>query len=255
VLDPEVPSKGLRDGDGVQLMPSVSLSPDEVRAAYNRLHARGAIQSMPGHQARLLRLLCPRVGCRLLDVGCGTGDMLVAAAEAGLRAAGVDVSDIGVEAARRRVPEAEVVVSAAEELPFPDAAFDYVTCMGSLEHFAEPDRGLAEMIRVTKPDGRVLILVPNSRHYWMPVLRLVRALFPGLSQPVERHASRQEWERLFGGQGLKVMSAHKDNDWYVRGRLLQSLVRALGRVTPAAISYSLVFVCRPRAREGAGPAD
>lgn len=230
------------------------LSQEEVRVAYNRIHARGAIQSVPGHQAHLLSLLQPRAGARLLDVGCGTGDMLAAAVGRGLSAIGLDVSDVGVEAARRRVPEAECVVGAAEELPFADASFDYVTCMGSLEHFADPERSLAEMVRVVRPDGHLLVFLPNSRHYWMPVLRTIRALFPGLAQPVERHASRQGWEELLRRQGLEVVSVHKDNDWYVPGRLLQTVVRALGRITPMAISYSLVFVCRPARLPGRGQA-
>ncbi len=228
----------------------VGLSQEEVRVAYNRIHARGAIQSVPGHKAHLLSLLQPRVGARLLDVGCGAGEMLAAAVARGLSAVGLDVSDVAVEAARQRVPEAECVVGVAEELPFGDASFDYVSCMGSLEHFADLGRSLSEMMRVVRPDGRLLILVPNSRHYWMPVLRTVRAIFPQLSQPVERHASRQEWEELLRRHGLEVISVHKDNDWYVPGRLLQTVVRALGRITPMAVSYSLVFVCRPARTRG-----
>ncbi len=200
---------------------------------------------MPGHQTRLLSMLEPRTGARLLDVGCGTGDMLQAAVDRNLSAVGLDVSDVGVESARRRVPKVECVVGAAENLPFADASFDCVTCMGSLEHFVDMERALAEMIRVTRPDGRLLILVPNSRHYWMPVLRVVRAVFPKLAQPVERHATPQEWERLLTKQGLRILAVHKDNDWYVPGRLLQAVVRALGRVTPKAVSYSLVFICCP----------
>ena len=91
------------------------------------------------------RLLHPIVkGHALLDVGCGTGLLLKTAAAAGLQTYGLDLSDAAVAMSRKNSPTSQVVQGEGEHLPFADAQFDYVCCIGSLEHYADVERGLAE---------------------------------------------------------------------------------------------------------------
>lgn len=222
------------------------LTRDELCVAYNRIHARGGMNAVHGYYDWLLSLLQPSQG-RLLDVGCGTGAMLGAAAARGFGVAGVDISDVAIEQARRVAPQSELLVGVAESLPFADGSFDVVSCVGSLEHVADPARAVAEMARVAKPGAQLLIIVPNSRYLMMPVVWLRQWLFPGQSQPVERHASERSWRDLLQANGALVAATHKDNHAYVPTRLLQAIGRVAGALTPRAFSYQFVFVARTRA--------
>jgi 2-polyprenyl-3-methyl-5-hydroxy-6-metoxy-1,4-benzoquinol methylase len=230
----------------------MKLGRDEVKAAYDRIHAGGRMRAVPGYFGWLLAKLGQRAQGeerrRLLDVGCGTGMMIREAAGRGFEVAGLDISEEGVRQARELVPSAELHVGVAEELPFADASFDVVTCVGSLEHVAKPDKAVRQMARVVKPDGELLVIVPNSRYLMQWVTWIRQAFFPGSSQPVERAASRREWEGLFQENGLSVVRVHKDNNVYLPTRLLQALGRVAGWLVPLAACYQLVFVLRPRAR-------
>jgi 2-polyprenyl-3-methyl-5-hydroxy-6-metoxy-1,4-benzoquinol methylase len=219
------------------------LTRDELCSAYNRIHARGGMNAVNGYYDWLLSLLQPTQG-RLLDVGCGTGAMLGAAAARGFGVAGVDISDVAIGQARRVAPHAELHVGVAESLPFADGTYDVVSCVGSLEHVADPAQAVSEMARVAKPGAQLLVIVPNSRYLMMPVVHLRQWLFPGQSQPVERHATERRWRELLEANGVRVASTHKDNHAYVPTRLLQAAGRLAGALTPRALSYQFVFVAR-----------
>lgn len=94
---------------------------------------------------------------RFLDVGCGVGVALEAAAAAGAEVAGVDPSPSMVSRAQRRVPQADVRVGSAEEIPFPDRHFTVVINVSSFHHWADRETGLKEILRVLAPGGRLLI--------------------------------------------------------------------------------------------------
>ena len=133
----------------------------------------------------------------------------------------------------------------AEKLPFADSSFDMVTCVGSLEHVADPAQAVREMRRVARPDAQMLIIVPNSRYIWAWIVHLRQWLFPALSQPVERHATRTQWQKLLSDNGLRVRAVHKDNHSYVPTRFLQTLGAAMGALAPRELSYQFVFVVEP----------
>jgi ubiquinone/menaquinone biosynthesis C-methylase UbiE len=94
-------------------------------------------------------------GQRVLDVGCGPGNLL-AELEARLgagAAAAVDPSEPFVSAARARHPAADVRQASAESLPYPDASFDAALAQLVVHFMADPVAGLREMARVTRPGG------------------------------------------------------------------------------------------------------
>jgi SAM-dependent methyltransferase len=99
----------------------------------------------------------------LLEVACGSGTFLAQEAAHVRYVAGLDLSDIQVGLARRRLADriaagtAVIVKGDAAALPWGDGRFSVVTCMGSMEAFPDPGRAVAEMYRVLRPGGRAVM--------------------------------------------------------------------------------------------------
>jgi ubiquinone/menaquinone biosynthesis C-methylase UbiE len=109
--------------------------------------------------ARARRLLAPLGGDeRALDVGCGTGALAYALAPLVGEVVGVDASEELLAAALEHAPPGcTFVVGDAEALPFPYGDFDLVGCLRVLHHVRRPELVVAEIARVTRPGGRILL--------------------------------------------------------------------------------------------------
>ena len=98
-------------------------------------------------------------GCRLLDVGCGSGQLALMAAKDGLRVTGVDIASNWVERARARAQAEDLVVrfeeADAEALPFEDASFDVVVSLIGAMFAPRPDVVAKELLRVCEPGGTI----------------------------------------------------------------------------------------------------
>jgi SAM-dependent methyltransferase len=107
--------------------------------------------------AAILVAAGPGPGLRVLDVGCGSGAVLEGAAAAGADVVGVDISPGMAEAARRRVPEATVLVADAQtdRLPGP---FDRVVSRFGVMFFADPVAAFGNLRRVAAPDARLVFV-------------------------------------------------------------------------------------------------
>lgn len=230
-------------------------SAEEVRAWYNQHYAAKGLASMRPAQAYgvFLDVLATRPGSRLLDVSCGSGFLLRAAGGRGVAAVGVDLSDEAVRLAKGVAPGALLAVGAGEQLAFRDASFDYVTCLGSLEHFLDMSRGLREMLRVAKPDARFCIMVPNRDFIGWSILRHRGTA----QQDINEHLlSLQEWRGVFEGQGLEILDVTPDRwhavRWRARGaggvgRLFTGpLLEMAWRLLPLRWQYQFVFLLRRR---------
>jgi len=118
-------------------------------------------------------------GKTLLDVGCGAGFFVKAAAEAGWRADGIEISKTAAEYARR-VVGADVRNSRLEDASIPDAGRDVVTMLDLVEHLPEPVRTLREVGRIVEPGGVLVVSTPDFRSLSRRVLgRSWAALSPG----------------------------------------------------------------------------
>jgi methionine biosynthesis protein MetW len=102
---------------------------------------------------------------RCLDVGCGDGGTSgVWLKERVAAYVGVDISESAIRMASERGLDAQLI-SDATELPFPDDSFDLAVCTEVLEHLFEPQRALAEIRRVLRLGGRLIVTVPNLAHW------------------------------------------------------------------------------------------
>lgn len=117
---------------------------------------------LPWHYRKVAARLGNMAGKHVLDVACGTGEWLDTFHRGGADVSGIDLSQKAIDICRRNFPGSDFQCGPAEMLPFADASFDLVTCMGSLEHFLDKPRALTEMRRVAKPGARFVILVPNA---------------------------------------------------------------------------------------------
>ena len=100
-----------------------------------------------------------------LDVACGPGAFVLAVAPRVSFAVGIDFTSEMLRQARQFQAEKQILnavfaLADADSLPFPDASFDLVSCQHAFHHISKPEPVLLEMLRVTKPEGRLLILDP-----------------------------------------------------------------------------------------------
>jgi len=129
--------------------------------------------------ASVLELLERRPFSNLLDTGCGTGSMIeeLAALFPDSRFTGIDLTPRMVTIARRRqLPNAEFLAGDSESLQFSDACFDVVTCINSFRYYPNPDKFFADVNRVLRPGGYLVLLDHTAGP---PVLQLMnRVLIP-----------------------------------------------------------------------------
>ncbi len=120
----------------------------------------------PAHNLIIERLGEIPPGSTILDIACGTG--ILTFRLAGLvpegKVAGVDFSPEMIKQARAKLPGGEsnatFIEGNAEDLPFPDNSFDYVTCSFSFHHFPNHEKAVQEMHRVLKNGGQAYLIDP-----------------------------------------------------------------------------------------------
>ncbi len=105
-----------------------------------------------------------------LDVGCGTGVLAARLAGRGFEMTGLDPSEGMLDVMRTEHPEIVAARGSGDELPFASDTFDLVLTVAALHHIAAPDAvraTLAEMVRVCRPGGRIVVWDHNPRNpYW-----------------------------------------------------------------------------------------
>lgn len=123
--------------------------------SYARTFARLCAHTVPA----LLDAADAVAGTRLLDVGCGSGSVTVAAVERGAVVRAVDAEPGMVEATRRAAPGVEVRGGCLPRLPYADGEFDAAVANFVLNHVGRPLDALIELRRITRPGGRVAVTI------------------------------------------------------------------------------------------------
>lgn len=118
---------------------------------------------------------------RVLDVGCGTGDYVEIDAVRGASYVGVDFAPAMIAQARERYASmGHFGVAAGEELPFADASFDLVLALGYIAYFADPRPPFAEIHRVLRPGGTLIMQVTKPDLVGALDKRIIRPLQYGV---------------------------------------------------------------------------
>jgi ubiquinone/menaquinone biosynthesis C-methylase UbiE len=167
----------------------------------------------------LIEVAQPKLGERVLDVGCGTGVVTrLAAGRVGKSGtvAGVDVNPDMIEVARRNTPDAIPIdwyEASAESMPFPDASFDLVLCQMALQFIPDKLAALREMYRVLSPKGRLALNVPGPIP--PPFADLAETLHrevgsdaAGFVQRVFSLNDEDELRQLLSSAGFRNIEAH-----------------------------------------------
>jgi ubiquinone/menaquinone biosynthesis C-methylase UbiE len=139
-----------------------------VRERYDRWHAERDVSDDDHHHAPWHELarehLGDVAGLKVIEIGCGRGGFARYLQQQGAHLIAADFSHQAVDIARRRLtglPFCEVVVADIQAMPYDAETFDVAISLETLEHVPEPDRGLRELVRVTKLGGRIIVTTPN----------------------------------------------------------------------------------------------
>ena len=125
-------------------------------------------------------------GKTCLDAGCGSGRYSVALALHGAREiTAVDVSSSGLETAKENAKEFDQIQfqqASVLDLPFPNESFDLVWCAGVLHHTNDFDKGLTELTRVLKPNGKLFLLVYGAGGLRWKAIKAARPIVTDLGE-------------------------------------------------------------------------
>jgi trans-aconitate methyltransferase len=171
--------------------------------------------------ADVARSLWPR-GARLLDIGCGSGEIIRMLTDMGYQAAGAEPQAERIAEARARVPCAELSVAGAEALPFADRQFDGALMVQSLHHVPEDlmRTALAEALRCIAPGGYLAVIEPVAEGSFFEVLRLI-------DDETEVRAAAQRALEAACGSGL--LRRHAGYQW-VRRDIYRDVDQMLARI-------------------------
>ena len=146
-----------------------------------------------GLAAGLIELAGVSAGDRVLDVGCGTGQLTMALARVvgAENVAAIDPSESVVEVSRSRVPEGDIRVASAESLPFADGEFDGVLAQLVVNLTDDPPKAVREMSRVARPGAPVAACfwddeeMPLLRSYWDACRAVAPAALASVSEQAQ----------------------------------------------------------------------
>lgn len=230
------------------------ISSVDLRAVYDARFRADSLRDADSFYAWICCRLQPEPGMKLADVACGSGRLLYHAGQAGLQAIGIDFSAEALKLARAMAPQSQLVLADGQSLPLADNSIDYVTSLGSLEHYVDPDLGAREIMRILRPNGLAAVVLPNAFYaadlvWW--VWRKGRS--PSHHQPLERFAAYEDWADLLERNGLRICTSLKYNFMFPRSRLDLEYYRrfprkllnlAVSPLIPFNFSYSFLYLCQ-----------
>jgi ubiquinone/menaquinone biosynthesis C-methylase UbiE len=157
----------------------------------------------PAHLVEFVKSLAPADVA--LDLGIGDGRL--ATELHATKLTGADVSQVALDRARKRLPDADLVlVQPDEPLPFEDNAFDLITCVETIEHIRDVQLAFSEMRRVLRPGGRLALTTPAAARW--------RVLVIGLEHPFSPHIrafTKRSLRTVLESMGFQIIELDRDN--------------------------------------------
>ncbi|MDD9945908.1 MAG: class I SAM-dependent methyltransferase [Myxococcales bacterium] len=197
---------------------------DDFSAGYEDARGQGYHKLLDDLEVAVLAPLCK--GRRVLEAGCGTGLILSRLTDQASEAYGFDLSPGMVARARSR--GLRVTLGSVTAIPFADASFDVVCCFKVLPHVPEIETALRELMRVTRPGGRLVL------EFYNPMS--LRYLAKRIAGPQPISAKRSEAD----------VFTRWDTPWAVARRLPEGAIfegfRGVRVLTPAAAVHRLPIV-------------
>ena len=221
---------------------------DQVAKGYDRTNTVLSLGNDQLWRVATTRAVAPRPGQRILDLAAGTGASSVSLARSGAEVVAADFSPGMIAEGERRhgtrapgggIPNLSFVQADATALPFEDDGFDAVTMSFGLRNVNEPKKALAELLRVTKPGGRLVVCEfshPPSRTFNGLYRFYNDRILPGVARAVSSNAEAYDYLN----ESIK--------DWPDQ-RTLSGWIREAGWTDVAYRNLSFGIVALHRARK------
>lgn len=165
-------------------------------------------------------------GVRVLELGCGIGSIVNELTDKGCRAIGTDISNKAIEYGKRKYPNVDLRVAAAEKLDFEDGAFDIVMSFDVIEHLKEVDEHIQEVSRVLTDGGYYVLQTPNK--YFNSVFETIKLKsFEWKSYHPSLHSAGQIRKRFKKhGYEVRFVKMNTINEFSLN-KIKSSIVRGL----------------------------
>ncbi len=221
----------------------------EITNWFNKTYAQHGEFYLRPKQAYyiFLKMLNAKPNEKLLDVACGLGRVIEVGIDKNVVVTGIDIANVAIEKCKKKFPNNDIFLANAEDLPFEDNKFDYITCLGSLERMLNREKVIAQMQRVLKDDGKICFLVRNSESWFW---KFIQKPLGFVNKKGHQDAlSLNEWKDFLEKQGLKILVTYKDQwplmkykRWLSLG-LWNGYERIHYGTIPIQYAYEFIFIC------------
>ena len=182
---------------------------DEVAERYDLTNDVLALGQTRLWRRAVVNAVAPRPGERILDLAAGTGTSSAPLAARGAAVVPCDFSLGMLRVGRRREPGLAFVAGDAMRLPFADATFDAVTISFGLRNTVDPEGALAEMARVTRPGGR-LVVCEFSHPAFGPFRTIYSRYLMGALPGIARRASSNPDAYVYLAESIRAWPDQAD---------------------------------------------
>lgn len=187
---------------------------------------------------RLCRMLAWFDNCSglMCDAGCGIGASYFWAKRHNISWNGFDISEVAIEFHDRFLQSKAMEIGDMENIKTKDNSYNLVCALGSLEHCNNPMKALSELYRITKPNGRAIIVVPNKSIY-------------KTEQIQELMLTKEQWQQIIEQAGFRVCGIKKDSGPAIRHgtNLVKKIQRSILKLTvllPDCLNFQWIFNCK-----------
>ena len=222
---------------------------------YDVLYREGDLAQTQSFYAWFVKKMKVENRGRLVDIASGEGSFVKTASLAGFDAFGFDISWV-ISKHANLINRGRIWTADGENIPLFGNTVDFVTSLGSLEHYEHMDKGVQEMARILNPTGKAFILVPNL----FSILTNVFCVFKNGEvsydeQPLQRYATKKTWIDLLESNGLRVIRVEKyerayprsTSDWKYYLNRPKQMVRLLATpFIPVNLAWCFLFECQKK---------